>query len=163
MTQLTQNTDTELIKETIKKFLKLDITKQELINIMQEIEQDELPIELLTIKKLSNIEAIVKYLRENQQLSYKKIGEKLNRKPMTLAVSYKKAKEKMPEKIIITKKETIPFQSFNNELSILESIIIYLQKQGLKQIQISKLTQKNPRTVWTTIQRANEKINSAKT
>lgn len=150
--------NSEEIKALIKKLMQNEASSQELINMINDVRRDELPLELLLITKLSNLEAIVKYLRENQNLSYKEIGTKLNRNSMTLAVTYKNAKEKMPEPIELEIKNTVPFSAFQNDLSIMESIVFYLSKQGLKQIQISKITGKDPRTIWTMLNRAQTKI-----
>lgn len=153
-------TDIDALKEAFQEFLNTNkkVSKQELITIIKEIKTDELPTELFKTKKLSNLEAIVKYLRENQELTYKEIAKKLNRNPMTLAVTYKNAKLKHPKKIKITEHETIPYTAFKKNLSILEGAALWLKFKGCKQIQIAKMLGKDPRTIWTIISRAEKKI-----
>ena len=152
-------TDIEALKEAFQEFLNANkkISKQEIITIIKEIKTDELPTELFKTKKLSNLEAIVKYLRENQELTYKEIGQKLNRNPLTLAVTYKNAKKKEKKKIKVNEEDTIPYTAFKKNLSILEGAALWLKFRGHKQIQIAKMLGKDPRTIWTIINRAEKK------
>ena len=150
--------DKELIREILQRFADTNVSKQDLIEIINELKTDELPLALFKIKKLSNLEAIVKYLRENKAWSYKEIGEKLKRNPLTLAVSYKNSKKKMPKALVINETITIPYTAFKEKLSVLESVSFYFKEQGMKQTQIASMLGKDPRTIGTVIQRAKKKI-----
>ena len=67
--------------------------------------------------------------------------------------------EKIPEKITWNKKgPEIPLQILGNEkLSILESVVIYLNKQGLRNKEIAELIGKDSRMIATTMSRARKK------
>ena len=134
--------------------------KEQILKTINQNDEESFPLSLITIKQLANLEALVKYLRENKDLSYKEIGQKLNRKPNTLAVVYKNAKLKMQEPFKNLDDSTvIPYTAFSNdELSILESIVYYFQCQGKKQIQIAKLIERDSRTIWTINKRIKDKI-----
>ena len=152
--------------------LKKDISSQE----SQEL---TFPISILSTKKISSLEAIVKYLRENKRLSYKKIGLLLHRNSRTLAVTYSVAKRKYPSmfppeidamiansenedtKNSITQNNRLPFTIFDNSLSILESICHYLSTQNNSYSEIARLLSKDPRTIWTVCKRAEKKLKSA--
>ena len=75
---------------TKKKFQEY-ISQQKLLVDIRTSLQSSFPIIILRTE-LSGLEAIVKYLRENRQASYKEIGILLKRNPKTLAVTYKIAK-----------------------------------------------------------------------
>ena len=150
--------DKEIIREILQKFADANVSKQDLLEIVNELKTDELPLSLFKTKKLSNLEAIVKYLRENKSWSYKEIGEKLKRNPLTLAVSYKNSKKKMPDALSVDETNTIPYAAFKENLSVLESVASYLKEQGMKQVQIANALGKDPRTISTVIRRAKKKI-----
>lgn len=113
--------------------------------------------------KLSSLEAIVKYLRENRKLSYKEIGELLSRNPTSLASSYASSKRQMqgqfPEDIE-EDSTRISFDVFRTGLSVLEAICHSLRMQGKRFVEISRITGKDQRTVWTACRRAERKLKS---
>ena len=141
----------ELILDYITK--KYNIEKQELLDLVNKKTEPGIPIEILRDKKLSNLEAITKYLRENKNLKYSEISNILHRKTSTLAVTYKNSKAKKQGKITVTDPETIPYSAFKPGQSILGSICKHLKETGLKNIEIAKKLGKNPRTIWTTLHR----------
>lgn len=153
------NEITEKILDEITK--KLDLTPNDLKEYITRKEEktETIPLEILRTPKISSLEAIVKYLRENKNKNYKEIGQLIKRNPTSLANSYKNAKEKNLEKITIKEPhKTIPFSAFKKELSILEAICIFLKKQGLKYSEIANAIGKDQRTIWTVCNRANKKL-----
>ncbi|MCF7866525.1 hypothetical protein K9L67_05045 [Candidatus Woesearchaeota archaeon] len=145
-----------LIQELKNKY---GLSTKQIIDCLEEEELDGIPITILNDKKISSLEIIVKYLKENKKLKYKEIAKLLKRKSNSLGSTYKKAKTKKPEKF--EDQETspkIPFSAFKKELSILEAICLHLQKEDYKQVEIAKILGKNPKTIWTTIQRTKNKI-----
>ena len=60
--------------------------------------------------------------------------------------------------------KTIPLSIFSlTKLSALENIVYYLtSKKQLKQTEIAFLLKRNPRTIWTTLVRAEAKITNSK-
>jgi len=124
------------------------------------ISDKNFPISILK-DKLSSLEAIVKFLRENRKYSYKEIATLLKRNSKTLAVSYAVAKTKKPEKFskyVCASKSRIPLFIFNEKLSILEAIITYLKSENMSYSEIARFINKDPRTVWTVCKRAEKRM-----
>ncbi len=142
---------------------KYAISKEEIIKLAEKKNEliQTIPIKILSTKELSSLEAIVKYLRENHNLTYKEIGALVNRNPNALTATYTMAKKKMPQ-IFLAEFENdtqkIPLDAFKKELSILESIGAYLHSIGHTYADISRLLNLDPRTVWTVCNRANKKL-----
>jgi predicted small secreted protein len=141
---------------------KYNISKEDLLKLLEEKQNanSTIPISILKTSKLSSLEAIVKFLRENRNLSYNIIGGYLKRNPRTLAVTYAVAHRKMPEKFstdIDTDTKRIPFTSFSKDLSVLECICAYLKSQNHSYADIARMIGKDQRTVWTVCKRAENK------
>jgi hypothetical protein len=152
----------ELFFEFIEK--KYNISQKEFLTIIEEKQNinNSLPISILNTVKLSSLEAIVKFLRENRGLSYIDVGKLLNRNSKTLAVTYAVAHRKMPE---LFSKDTdndtkrIPFTAFSKSLSILECICSYLKNSNPENsyADIARMLNKDQRTIWTVCKRAERK------
>lgn len=159
-------TDEEKVKEVLRKILlEEDYPRDKYsieINLKPLLEQENsFPTSILRSEQLSSLEAIVKYLRENKKLQYKKIGELLQRNHKTLAVTYKNAIKKQPAPFassVEREQERIEFFAFNNKLSVLEAITLFLKKQDKNFSEISRLLGKDPRTIWTVHDRAMKKL-----
>lgn len=127
----------------------------------------KLPVSIIKNDVLSPLESIVKYLRENKDLTYRQIGKLLSRDPKTLAVTYSVAQKKAPEKLKTDADTTdastiyIDFSIFgaqNKELSILEGVCYHLKNSGMNYSQISRILGKNQKTIWTVCKRAEKKL-----
>lgn len=119
-----------------------------------------IPISLFEYEQLSALEIICKYLKEELDLTYSKIGVLLNRDSRTIWATYNNASEKLKEKLHA--KETrffIPISVLKNRrFSVLESIICYLkEKFGLRYNEISKLLNRDERNIWAIHNRALKK------
>ena len=114
-----------------------------------------IPITIFS-KKLGALESITKYLKENLGLAYSEIAGILSRDERTIWTAYQKAKEKQSETIEI--KKTLVFIPTsileNRKLTILEAVIVYLKKQGLRYSEIAKLLDRDQRNIWTIYSRA---------
>jgi hypothetical protein len=160
-----KNVGGQLFEELFFEFIeqKYNISKKDLLKII-EAKQNinySIPVSILRNKKLSSLEAIVKFLRENRQLSYNIIGGHLNRNPKTLAVTYSVARRKMPESFLKEADDDIkriPFTVFSERLSILECICRYLKSLDNSYATIARLLDKDQRTIWTVCKRAEEKL-----
>ncbi len=112
-------------------------------------------------------------MKENLEMSYHEIAQILNRNDRTIWTAYKKATEKQPEPINLEKTLitlptiklekifiVIPVSIFENKkLTVLESIIIYLKREGLKYSEIAKLLNRDQRNIWTIYSKAIKKAN----
>jgi len=135
---------------------KYKITKAETINIIRQ--EEEIPISIFAAK-LGALEALVKYMKENLNLSYHEIAERIARNDRTIWTSYSKAKEKHTKPFEIKDKTTIPLSIFKNrKLTILESMVLHLKEKGMKFSEIAALINREQRNIWTIHSRAVKKI-----
>ena len=151
--------NSELIMRLAPRFdekdtLLLDNVLEYITNKYNAEEDVVLPVLSIT-KKLTCFQFTVKYLKENIGLSTKDVALKLCRDQPTIILTYKKANEKQPEKIISKKSEhDIPLSAIMSKNSILGSIVRYLKEdKELNYQEIGKLLKRNPRTIWTVYKR----------
>lgn len=122
-------------------------------------EETHIPVSIFS-RKLSSLETIVKYLRENLELTFSKIGELTGRDQKALSVTYRNAKKKMPVPLNIGfSKFFIPLSLLKNRnFSVLENIVRYLKDNcHLNYHKIAVLLHRDDRTIWTTYNRAKKK------
>jgi len=142
---------------------KYNISKEEILGLAEKKKDldKSIPLSILKNTKLSSLESIVKFLRENKKLSYNIIGNCLNRNPKTLAVTYAVSRRKMSEKFskdADKDDQRIPFVAFSDNLSVLESICVYLKSCNHTYVEIAHIIDKDQRTVWTVCKRAEIKL-----
>jgi len=156
--------DSMSIELALKHFAnRYNISKKDILDFAEDKRSfdNSIPSTILRIKALSSLEAIVKFLRENRNVSYKAMGLLLNRNPKTLAVTYCVAKSKNPNVVSndVEKDLTrIPFTAFNNNFSILESICVHLKSSHHSYADVARIINKDQRTVWTVCMRAESKL-----
>jgi len=121
--------------------------------------EDEIYLPLTLFKsKLSPLQIIVKYLRENLGKTNKQTALLLNRDPKTIWVTYK-AVEKKKALVIEQSEIQIPVSIFKDRrLSILEALVNYLKEFDMKYSEIARLLNKDQRTIWTVHSRAKKKL-----
>ena len=152
------------MKENIKG---LDgITKEDLIRFILEHkhgksienkkQQIEIPVSIFNTK-LFPLEAITKYLKENQKKKINEIAKVLGKNPSAISLAYKKANLKK----FNFKKTTlfIPLQKFrkNKNLSVLEIVVNHLRNNKLSLTEIAKILNRDVRTIWTVYNRVKNK------
>ena len=121
-------------------------------------EEKNIPTCIFNNDKLSCLEAIVKYLRENINLKYSEIAILLKRDVGPIGVTYRNAKKKMPAKFIIKPCASLPTSTLaNRKLSPLENIVSFFKNQGMRYSEIAALLNRNDRTIWTVSKRADIK------
>jgi len=156
-----------IIKEELEKLYKQhNITINDILLTIKETlalqkPRNEIPLSVFN-KKLSSLETITKYLRENQKLNFVKIAELTNRNQKALCRTYHNAKNKQKEPLKITESEFyFPIYILKNRnLSVLEVIVVYLkEKLNLSLVKISSLLKRDPSTIWTVYHRALKKKN----
>jgi len=110
--------------------------------------------------KLSALETIVKYFKENIGLKYSEIAKLLNRNDRTIWTTYLNSKKKYSKEFVVKdNKYFIPALIISNRsLSVLESIVYYLKDNcNLKYSQIALMLCRDQRTVWTVYNRKRKK------
>jgi hypothetical protein len=119
----------------------------------------EAPLSIFDNGKISALEAIVKYLREEKGLSFIRISRITNRSDKTIWITYSQAKKKMPEKFKAVRSSlSIPIQIIaDRKISVLENIVVYLKSSGMSYYDIAKSINRNYATVVTVCNRARKK------
>jgi len=134
--------------------------KIEIISFLTEqLKENVLPVFIFKNNSLSALETIVKYLKEEHNLSYAEISRLLNRSSKTIWITYQRAKKKMPKKLKGKSDSFIPARIFQNrKFSVLENLVSYLrQEQNISYREIAKLINRNYRTVLTVYRRFRKK------
>ena len=123
--------------------------------------QDEIEIPACVFNdKLSALETIVKYLKENIGLKYSEIAKLLNRNDRTIWTTYSNSRKKYSKEFVVkANKLFIPVSIISNRsFSVLESIVYYLKDNcNLKYSQIALMLHRDQRTVWTVYNRRKRK------
>ncbi len=125
------------------------------LSINNPIEENSIPCSIFTIK-LGALEAIVKYLHENKNLSLKKISQILHKKQNNVAVSYRNSFKKMQKKFSdVSFKDYLPFEIFSEKSTCMQSVCIYLKEnKGLSYHKIAEILNRDERTIWTIYNKA---------
>ena len=134
---------------------KYNLTFNDLKELTEEI---SFPVKIFN-DELTVLESIVKYLREEKNLSFHNIANFLKRDERNIWGIYNKTKKKYSKKFVVEKSELeIPVSIFNDKLSALESLVYYLHDElNLKFSQIAKLIHRDQRTIWVSYSRARKK------
>ena len=136
---------------------KYNISFEELFRLIKE--QLLFPAEIFN-EKLTVLEAVVKYLKEEKGLSLSKISDIIGRDERNIWHVYNQAKKKYPAKFSVKEARFwIPASIFADaKLSALESIVVYLKEEFLLNYhEIGVLLKRDDRTIWTVYQRARKK------
>ncbi|MBN1275096.1 hypothetical protein JXA12_02290 [Candidatus Woesearchaeota archaeon] len=110
--------------------------------------------------KLSPLETIVKYLKENEGLTATAIAALLNRSPSTITTTYANATQKHPHPFTATTTSlTIPLAVIKyRKLSTSEAIVMYLHHyEQLSFATIATHLHRDNRVIWTVHKRASTK------
>jgi len=116
------------------------------------------PLEILS-RRLTFLESVVKYLKENKELSLREISKEIGRDERNVWHIFDKSNKKYPERFTISEVSYwIPISILNSNLSSLEALVSYLKnKFSLSFHEIAVLLKRDDRTVWTVYQRAKNK------
>jgi hypothetical protein len=120
----------------------------------------KVPLSLFSHNHLGVLECVVKFLRENQKLSYSGIAELLNRNDRTIWATYRKAKTKHNDLFTVAGGErTVPCAIFiDRKLGPLEALTIYTKDMmNMSFNEISKRLNRDYRTVWISYQNGQKK------
>lgn len=133
-------------------------------DILEEIKKRErsMPVSVFN-KKLSPLETVSKYLRENKGQTIKSIAELTQRSEKTVWQAYASAKRKMSEPLLVDlKTPCFPIPKLQNRsLSILENIVLYMKENlNMKFSSIADALSRDDRTIWTVYSRAKKKQSS---
>ena len=161
--RISSNSDKNLIKiykenkkllERVNRLKKENkLTNDDLLKIIKQ----HLPIPISIFKNSSPLESLVKYLKDNLNLSLSEISRLLNRDQRTIWLTYSNASKKIKE-LDFSSKITVPLNYFaERELSVLENAVDYLIDLNFSISKISILLNRNYKTIWTIYSRIKEK------
>jgi hypothetical protein len=111
----------------------------------------------------SPLEGIVRYLRDSEGMNLQEIAESLGRAYTTISSTYAQSIKKKPAGVYKQKDRlgiNFPLEIFHKKkLSALESAALYLkQKYQLSVREVGLLLNRNERTIWTVLHRAEVKM-----
>lgn len=143
---------------------KLALSQEDLQSGLEEIlstlkEKETFPITILH-EKLTVLESLVKFLREEKNYSLRKIAELLGRNEKNIWHAYHNATEKLPTRMRVEASSIlVPLDIFSeNRLAPLESLVLFLKdKHKLSFAEIARLLSRNASTVRTSYTRAKKK------
>ncbi|MBI5797277.1 hypothetical protein HZA98_00045 [Candidatus Woesearchaeota archaeon] len=141
---------------------KLRILKErfEILEAQLNSKEEQIPLTIFSNKKLSSLETIVKFLKENRELNFTQIANILNRDPRTIWTTYTKAKKKLEQPFKkISSKHSIPVSALQDRsLGALESICLYLKDSlGLTTSEIALALKRSSKTIWASYHKAKTK------
>lgn len=150
----------KLAVETIKE--SYNLTASEILSLIEEkpVSKDILIPVSVFAAKLSALEVICKFLKEELEFSYSKIASLLNRDERTIWATYNNAIKKSREKLPLKEpKFFVPASLFaNRKFSVLESLVGHLkEKFGLRYSEISILLSREQRNIWAIYSRYKKK------
>ncbi len=131
-------------------FLDKDDTKAEI----------KIPVSILRDRRLSSLELIVKFLREETGLSNAAVSSILGRSQQVCWNTYNNSRKKVPERLGFEfSGYDIPVRMFRDtRLSVLEAIVVFLKEEfRLSYHEIAMLLKRDDRTIWTVHERAGKK------
>lgn len=155
LNNLTKNDTISLLVEHFRKEHNFNLSQ--ISEWVSKREYIRFPVSIFKNKKLSGLETLTKYMKENLKLKNIVIARLLHRGPQAIWTTYNNVKEKMPEQLKIPKTGVfIPITAFDNDLyPVLESITKYLKEDlKLNYRTIGELLGRNERTIWTVYQRS---------
>lgn len=153
----------ELILNKLSELEEHELFELYLSHLKKQNQLTQIPITLFKYS-LSPSELIIKYLKENLNLTTPKIAKLLNRNSGAILNSYNNANKKYPSGLFA--KETniqIPIDILaNRNYSILENITIFLKEiKDLRIKDIASHLNKNPKTISTVYRRVKNKRGEA--
>jgi hypothetical protein len=124
--------------------------------ILELIKQQRVPLTIFN-EKLSPLETIVKYLKEEQKKTLTEISKILNKKISIIWLAYNNSKKKHPKRLKeIQSGYDIPIDKlYSKKMSLLERICVYMKDHHrLNYHKIGLLLKRDERTIWTAYHRA---------
>ncbi len=114
--------------------------------------QETVPIDIF--RHASTVQAIARYLVDYKGLKFSEAGSLLQRNPKNVRTSYYQA---TPLPKIDENTLKVPLSIFKTHLAPLEALVLYLKSLGLKNAEIARTLNLDPRTTHTVAKRGEVK------
>jgi len=110
-------------------------------------------------EKITLLHSVVKFLKENKQMSLHDIGLAINRDERNVWRIYHDTHKRHPEPFVIAASHVwIPVSILRNEvLSAQEALVSHLKIEGMSLHEIALLMKRDDRTIWTVYRRSLKK------
>jgi len=156
------SSNTKIVKEYLEKLDRDDILRlfENFLDKEDAEVEIKVPISILKNRKLSSLELIIKFLREEAGLSNAAVASLLGRSQQVCWTTYNNTRKKLPAKLVFKfSRYDIPVRIFRDKkLSVLEAIVVFLKDEfRLSYHEIAVLLKRDDRTIWTVYDRAGKK------
>jgi hypothetical protein len=157
--EIKQDTDfTESKEAAVELNKKYDI---DLVKLFELLSEQEILIPLTIFNPtLSSLETISKYLHENLNISFKRIGSLMNRSEKTIWQAYNFSLKKYDKRFLVTRTSyVIPLSIFSDrKYSNLEAVVLFAKEEySLRFSDLAAILHRDQRTIWTVYNRALKK------
>lgn len=137
---------TNIIVGTEELYFEVDFPVENAIN------SEEIAIPASVFANDSGLRAIVRYLHDKEHMSFAKISTELQKHINTIRTSYTKS-----QPLKETYGKLLPIKIFS-KLPPLEAAAHYLRNEGLPLKNIATTLNRDPRTIWTVLARADRRV-----
>ena len=154
--ELSKESKIELVSHLVNEIKKVhNVSEREIFGK----KEPDIPVGVFSNDILSSLEAIVKYLKEEQKLGFSKIGRFLNRSIKTIWATYHNAAKKMPSGFgHVSGSIMIPVSAISNRsFSTLESIVGFIKDLEYSNHEVAVMLNLDDRTIWTVYDRVKKK------
>lgn len=140
---------------------KIDLLFSLVMSLKDKKDSDLIPVSIFDNDKLSILEALVKYMKENLRMRHVAIGNVLKRSDKTVWMTYHKSKQKMPENFASVSSDiNVPVSAFSNRtFTAFESLVYWLKEKGMTNHEIAVRLHRDDRTIWSVYDRVKKKKN----
>ena len=153
----------QIIKRAVEELCaRLGLSEEQVLRLLKEKgEAIHIPISIFSNTKLSGLELVCKYLKEELNIHFSEIARLLNRDYRTVWTTYSIASKKHKGALSVPKSMYF-FPTLiltDRRLSVLEAIVAYLKDElGLRFTEIAAELHRDQRNVWTVYSRAGKKL-----
>jgi hypothetical protein len=107
-----------------------------------------IPLGIFSQEKLSCLEAMVKYLKEERSMRLGAIAKLLNRDNRTIWSTYSHASQKMPEPLKGEGPLMMPSLIADREFTVLEHVVMFAKSLGFTNHEVALHLMLDDRTIW---------------
>jgi len=155
------NADLQALKAIISAVAqKHQIPFEEIISLLKEKTEVNnhlfFPSSIVRYTQLGVLQAVCKYLKEEQSMTYHEIGQLLKRDDRVVWATYNNAIKKVPTKLLLSDQNVmLPLSILTDKnKGPLQSIVAFLKDaRGMRFSDIAKLLDRDNRVVWTVYHR----------